>query len=881
MTSSPPDISSLSLSSIPSQQRLNDTYDYEGNSNARPQYHFATSPGIHSQSSYNPLSLNPSPLKNKPIRSALPTQWLDNSNNASDSRSLSPHNNSDFSSAGGSPPPMGHLNPAPMAPSTPSQNPEDEIIPTAIVIKNIPFNVKRETLLDIIASLSIPTPYAFNYHLDQQGSFRGLAFANFRQAQDADAVVAALNGFDVQGRKLRVEYKKVLQAGEKERIEREKAIRRMRSMQLEKEQNAAHAATSLYDDYGSALSSAFSPGRSFSSGSPYQQPQYSPPNPSSMPTPQYNLSLNSAPVIPSQAPSSTTPSVSGRSSADEVDLNDPSTLEIYSRILVFKEDPMRDELAFSRSLSPKQRRVVHLLAQKLGVYHYSIGEGDERYVVVTRFEPQRQQPPVQQSTQRQVPHTLSRAPSAYLTPTGQVTTPNTLRAKKSMPDMKTLHSQAPRLSSRASNGNIREGYATIASPSRRVSSGFSSLFSNGGSPFGNGTSVPPVPSLPSSISSASLNGGHEASSNVVRQPRGPGIGGFGRRDSRVGVSESQTRGSTLIRAAFFAAGALVGGGVATAISSRNQSTVPPRPALLASDAPLIELDKARKARLQEAALVPSTAASSILKYGNPGPISDTLVRQAYITAYDRRLRHPAWTAEHLTQASLKSGKGSNEGGDRSKSNFIEDESLPGLFRARLKDYFRSGYDRGHMVPAADAKFSQEAMDETFLLSNIAPQVGDGFNRHYWAYLEDWCRRLTGSFQDVYIFTVPLYLPRQDSDGKWRVTHEVIGSPPNVAVPTHFAKVVLTSQPVSPSKPDVLDISTGAFVLPNAIIPDEVPLESFVVPVDAVERAAGLTFFSDEIKAHSHHICKSTKCQLIVRRFDDARKQSQKAIAAPK
>ena len=109
-----------------------------------------------------------------------------------------------------------------------------------------------------------------------------------------------------------------------------------------------------------------------------------------------------------------------------------------------------------------------------------------------------------------------------------------------MPDMKTLHSQAPRLNSRASNGNIREGYATIASPSRRVASGFGHLFPNGGSPFGNGTSVPPVPSLPSSISSASLNSSHEVTSNVVRQPRGPGIGGFGRRDNR--VNESQTRG---------------------------------------------------------------------------------------------------------------------------------------------------------------------------------------------------------------------------------------------------------------------------------------------------------------------------------------------------
>jgi hypothetical protein len=236
------------------------------------------------------------------------------------------------------------------------------------------------------ASLSIPTPYAFNYHLDQQGSFRGLAFANFRQAVDADAVVAALNGFDVQGRKLRVEYKKVLQASEKERIEREKALRRMRSMQLEKEQTG----TPVYEDYGSPLpvgQGTFSQQRSFSSGSPYQQQQqYSPPGLPGL-SGGYSQGLSSAPLIPPQAPP--TPSTSEKSAANELDLNDPATLEIYSRILLFKDDRMRDELAFSRNLLPKQRRIVHLLAQKLGVYHYSVGEGDDRYVVVTRIDPQR------------------------------------------------------------------------------------------------------------------------------------------------------------------------------------------------------------------------------------------------------------------------------------------------------------------------------------------------------------------------------------------------------------------------------------------------------------------------------------------------------------
>jgi endonuclease G len=77
------------------------------------------------------------------------------------------------------------------------------------------------------------------------------------------------------------------------------------------------------------------------------------------------------------------------------------------------------------------------------------------------------------------------------------------------------------------------------------------------------------------------------------------------------------------------------------------------------------------------------------------------VRQGYTAAYDRRLRHPAWTAEHLTLAALgksalEAPPASDEGGDRSRSTFKEDEDLPTMFRAHLKDYFRSGYDRGHM-----------------------------------------------------------------------------------------------------------------------------------------------------------------------------------------
>lgn len=333
--------------------------------------------------------------------------------------------------------------------------------------------------------------------------------------------------------------------------------------------------------------------------------------------------------------------------------------------------------------------------------------------------------------------------------------------------------------------------------------------------------------------------------------------------------------------AVFSVGAALGAGIATGIASRKQaqslpgtSTVP-----IQAKGPLVETAPAGPRGVVRFS---PTLPADVLKYGNPGPISDLIVRKAYVAGYDRRLRHPAWTAQHLTRASLNPPATSETPkGDRSNSAFKEDQDILLPFRARLQDYFRSGYDRGHMVPAADAKISQEAMDETFLLSNIAPQVGAGFNRHYWAYTEDWCRRLTSTFQDVFVFTIPLYLPKQDPDGKYRVTYEVIGNPPNVSVPTHFAKVVLGSRPASPLTPQLAEISLGAFVLPNSEIPDETPLTKFVVPVEAVERASGLVLFSEDVKKSAKHICQSAKCDVIVRRFDDAQQQNRKAVAGPK
>lgn len=152
------------------------------------------------------------------------------------------------------------------------------------------------------------------------------------------------------------------------------------------------------------------------------------------------------------------------------------------------------------------------------------------------------------------------------------------------------------------------------------------------------------------------------------------------------------------------------------------------------------MDPSNRSLSDSFSITPSTPPSSIasvdstsskivnpgqfFKYGHPGPHIDFDFRQEYISAFDRRMRNPAYVIEHITPESLVR----NGTVDRKKSVFMENEAIPLKFRGRLADYFRSGYDRGHMAPAANAKFSQAAMDETFYLTNMAPQVGEGFNR---------------------------------------------------------------------------------------------------------------------------------------------------------
>ncbi|MEQ2313006.1 hypothetical protein AMECASPLE_037161 [Ameca splendens] len=224
-----------------------------------------------------------------------------------------------------------------------------------------------------------------------------------------------------------------------------------------------------------------------------------------------------------------------------------------------------------------------------------------------------------------------------------------------------------------------------------------------------------------------------------------------------------------------------------------------------------------------------------MKYGFPS-LANIRSRESYITSYDPRTRTASWVIERLNPASLTGAS------DRRLCEFKEDDSVHVFHRATNADYRGSGFDRGHLAAAANHKWSQKAMEDTFYLSNVAPQ-NPNLNQNTWNNLEKLCRSLTKHYLNVYVCTGPLYLPRQEDDGKLYVRYQVIGRN-HVAVPTHFFKVLILEQA------DGKGVELRSYVLPNEPIDEKVPLERFLVPIETIERASGLLFVPNIMKRTS-------------------------------
>ncbi len=200
--------------------------------------------------------------------------------------------------------------------------------------------------------------------------------------------------------------------------------------------------------------------------------------------------------------------------------------------------------------------------------------------------------------------------------------------------------------------------------------------------------------------------------------------------------------------------------------------------------------------------------------GTPQSSVDTvlLCRSEYISVYDPQRKVPLVVAEKLQP-------GEFDGSVSRADNFQPDPDLTALQSAALNDYRGSGYARGHMAPAGDFSSSDDAMSESFYLSNIVPQ-DSGMNSGVWSSLESATRACAKQLGSVYVLTGPVFEGR----------NQVIGND-KVAVPSSIYKIVVSGK------------NARAFIMPNRKLPPaRSDFSRYAVTVDEVQRATGLNFF---------------------------------------
>lgn len=186
--------------------------------------------------------------------------------------------------------------------------------------------------------------------------------------------------------------------------------------------------------------------------------------------------------------------------------------------------------------------------------------------------------------------------------------------------------------------------------------------------------------------------------------------------------------------------------------------------------------------------------------------------QGYSLSYSEPHEQPEWVAYELKKSHLSNSN--------FKRPYFEIDNAVKTGAAHWRNYKNSGYDRGHLCPAGDRRYSQSAHDETFLTSNITPQKND-FNAGIWNKLEQKVRYWANKYNGVYVVT----------GGVLKGDMDTIGDE-YVSVPNQFYKILI-------------DNNNGntkmiAFLLPHE--DSNKPLYEFVVSVDSIEKLTGIDFF---------------------------------------
>ncbi|KGO95287.1 endonuclease [Flavobacterium enshiense DK69] len=196
---------------------------------------------------------------------------------------------------------------------------------------------------------------------------------------------------------------------------------------------------------------------------------------------------------------------------------------------------------------------------------------------------------------------------------------------------------------------------------------------------------------------------------------------------------------------------------------------------------------------------------------HPTSSSGTIIhRDGYSFSYMEKYEQSEWVAYELSSADF-----SNR--DFKRPYFVQDPKVK-TESADWRNYKKSGYDKGHLCPAADRKSSYQAYAETFFTSNVTPQKHD-FNDGVWNRLEQKTRYWAKKYNGLYVVTGGVLKGNLKTIGKEKV-----------AVPNYFYKILMTKD----AKKMI------GFLMPHK--ESDLPLYKFVVSVDVIEKTTGIDFF---------------------------------------
>lgn len=221
---------------------------------------------------------------------------------------------------------------------------------------------------------------------------------------------------------------------------------------------------------------------------------------------------------------------------------------------------------------------------------------------------------------------------------------------------------------------------------------------------------------------------------------------------------------------------------------------------------------------------PQTSQVALLPFGNPSnagtdPDNFLLIHRSHTLSYNNSRGTLNWIAWRTSSSDL--------GEKRERSRFEEDRSLPnGFRRVQYYDYSGGGYDRGHMVPAADRFADESSMEETFLMTNIVPQTG-ALNQFPWNKLEMYARSIARNGNELYTIA-GVYGENGRLKGK-------------VTIPTNCWKVIV----VFPRGQTTITKTTRiiAVDMPNVEGIENENWQRYQTTVREIEQKTGLNLFS--------------------------------------